>query len=223
MIRHWPCQSRPRERLLSEGADSLTDAELLAIILRTGVKGKSVVQLAQELLSQFEDLRGLLACEFSELKTIKGLGPAKFAQIVAVKAIAQRSFKETLQDRLTVINSNYARTFLLSKMRDYQHEVFSCLFLNSKNQLIKYQELFHGSINGASVYPREIVKLALKFNSAAVIFAHNHPSGNPQPSRADKEITSNLKQALSLVDVNVLDHIIVGESTFSMAERGLIE
>lgn len=222
MIRDWPHASRPRERLLKEGADSLTDAELLAIILRTGIKGKSVVQLAQELLDQLGDLRGLLSCEFSELKNIKGLGPAKFAQIVAVKAIAQRSLQQALKDKLTINNSNEARAFLLSKMRDYQNEVFSCLFLNSKNQLIKYQELFHGSINSASVYPREVVKLVLKYNAAAVVFAHNHPSGNNHPSQADKALTKSLKEALRLIDANVLDHIIIGEDTFSMAEHGLL-
>ena len=222
MIKHWPSSSQPREKLLKQGADTLTDAELLAIILRTGVRGKNVVQLAQDLLNQFDDLGALLACEFSELKTVKGLGPAKFAQIIAVKAIAQRSLKATLKRKLAIHNSDEVRSFLLTKMRAYENEVFACLLLNTKNQLIKYQELFQGSINSASVYPREVVKLALKHNAAAIIFAHNHPSGSQQPSRADKQLTRQLKDALDLIDVTVLDHIIIGEGTFSMAERGLI-
>ena len=222
MIKHWPESSQPREKLLKQGAETLTDAELLAIILRTGVQGKNVVQLAQELLNQFDDLGALLACEFAELRTIKGLGPAKLAQIAAVRAIAQRSLKATLKRKLAIHNSDEVRSFLLTKMRGYENEVFACLFLNTKNQLIKYQELFQGSINSASVYPREVVKLALKHNAAAIIFAHNHPSGSHQPSRADKQITRQLKDALDLIDVIVLDHIIIGEGTFSMAERGLI-
>jgi len=222
MIRNWPTKSRPRERLVNEGAWVLSDAELLAIILRTGTRGKSVVQLAQELLNHFGDLRTLLACELGELQLIKGLGPAKFAQISAVKEIAQRSLKEQLITKLSINGSSDAANFLNVKMRDYQSEVFACLLLNSRNQLIRYEELFTGSINGASVYPREVVKLVLKLNSATVIFAHNHPSGNSQPSNADIQITKRLKYALDLIDVRVLDHIIIGEETYSMAEHGLL-
>mgnify|MGYP003668395617 CR=1 FL=1 len=222
MIRNWPVKSRPRERLIDEGADALTDAELLAIILRTGVPGKSVVELAEELLRQFGDLRRLLACESVELQKIKGLGPAKFAQISAINAIAQRSLKEQLLSKPAINGSKDSANFLLYKMRDYKNEVFACLLLDTRNQLIQYEELFRGSIDGASVYPREVVKLVIKTNAATVIFAHNHPSGNSQPSEADKQITARLKQALELIDVRVLDHIIVGETTFSMAEHGFI-
>ena len=222
MIRNWPAESRPRERLINEGADALTDAELLAIILRTGTPGKSVVQLAQELLNQFGDLRSLLTCESAQLQKTKGLGPAKFAQISAINVLAQRSLKEQLLSKPLMSGSKDAAKFLLIKMRDYKNEVFACLLLDTRNQLIHYDELFTGSINGASIYPREVVKLVLKTNAATVIFAHNHPSGNSQPSEADKQITKRLKQALDLVDVRVLDHIIVGEDTFSMAEHGLI-
>lgn len=222
MIRNLPAESRPRERLINEGSDVLTDAELLAIILRTGTPGKSVVQLAQELLNQFGDLRSLLSCESAQLQKIKGLGPAKFAQISAINVLAQRSLKEQLLSKPSMSGSKDAANFLLCKMRDYKKEVFACLLLDTRNQLICYEEIFTGSINGAGIYPREVVKLVLKTNAATVIFAHNHPSGNCQPSVADKQITKRLKQALDLIDVRVLDHIIVGEDTFSMAEHGLI-
>ncbi len=222
MMRNWPLESRPRERLIHEGADVLTDAELLAIILRTGTAGKDVLELSYELLNRFGDLRSLLACESDQLQAIKGLGPAKYAQIAAISAITQRSLKQQLTSRPVLSGSKDAAKFLLSKMREYQSEVFACLLLDTQNQLIRYEELFTGSINGASVYPREIVKLVLKTNSATVIFAHNHPSGNHQPSKADKLITARLQKALDLIDVRVLDHIIVGERTFSMAEHGLI-
>ena len=222
MIQNVPTAARPREKLINEGANSLSDAELIAIILRTGTHGKAVITLAQELLNTFGGIRGLLVCNFAELKQIKGLGPAKYAQISAVKAIAQRSLKTELKTQPLLSDPQAATKFLLATMRDYQHEVFACLLLNTRNQLIRYEELFCGSIDGASVYPREVVKLVLRTNAAAIIFAHNHPSGNHQPSVADREITQRLKQALDLVDVRVLDHIIVGESTFSMAQQGML-
>jgi DNA repair protein RadC len=222
MIRNWPVKNRPRERLINEGCDVLSDAELLAIILTTGTLGKSAVVLAQELLIQFGDLRSLLACESVQLQKIKGLGPAKFAQISAINEIAQRSLKEQLASKPIMSGSKDAANYLFSKMRDYKNEVFACLLLDTRHQLICYEELFVGSINSASIYPREVVKLVLNTNAAAVIFAHNHPSGNNQPSAADKQITKRLEQALALIDVSVLDHIIVGEDTLSMAEHGLM-
>lgn len=220
MIQNWPIEGRPREKLIQEGANCLSDAELIAIILRTGTRGKSAVELAQELINRFGDIRGLLACEFKQLQAVKGLGPAKFAQIAAVKTIAQRGLKAQLKSKQALSDPMGAKNFLLSTMRDYQHEVFACLLLNSRNQLIRYDELFTGTIDGANVHPREVVKLVLRVNAAAVIFAHNHPSGDHRPSAADKEITQRLKQALELVDVRVLDHIIVGETPLSMAENG---
>lgn len=222
MIRNWPTQSRPREKLINDGVHSLSDAELLAIILRTGTKGKSAVQLAQELLNQFGDLRSLLASGLEEVQSIKGLGPAKFAQIAAINAIAQRSLKEELKTKIAINCSSDATKFLLAKMRDYQREVFACLLLNTCNQLICYEELFSGSINSANVYPREVVKLVLRVNAASIILAHNHPSGNQQPSEADHAITKRLKHALALVEVNVIDHVIIGESAYSMADHGLL-
>ncbi len=222
MIRNWPSENRPREKLINEGADSLTDAELLAIILRTGIQGKSVLALAHELLNDFGSLRQLLASDFNQLKSIKGLGLAKYSQIAAVKIIAQRSLKQELVAKPAIIDAEQATHFLLATMRDYQSEVFACLLLNTKHELICYQELFSGSINHASIYPREVVKLVLKHNAASVIFAHNHPSGCSKPSDADKQITYRLKQALDLIDVKVLDHVIVGETIYSMAQYGLI-
>lgn len=222
MIQNWPIEGRPREKLIQEGASSLSDAELIAIILRTGTRGKSAVELAQELINSFGDIRGVLACDFKQLHTVKGLGPAKYAQIAAVKTIAQRSLKVALKSKQALSDPMGAKNFLLTTMRDYQHEVFACLLLNSRNQLIRYEELFSGTIDGASVHPREVVKLVLKVNAAAVIFAHNHPSGDHRPSSADQEITKRLKHALELIDVRVLDHIIVGETTLSMAEHGLL-
>ncbi len=222
MIQNWPINSRPREKLILEGAHTLSDAELLAIILRTGVKGKNVVNLAQDLLNQFGSLRRLLECHFDEVRSIKGLGNAKFAQIIAIQEIAQRSLQEELKTKVSIKDSKDAGKFLLTKMRGYQHEVFACLLLNSCHQLIRYEELFLGTINSANVYPREVVKLVLKCNAAAVIFAHNHPSGNHFPSESDKRITKRLKQALDLIDVSVLDHIIVGETPLSMSEQNLI-
>ncbi len=222
MIQKWPNENRPRERLLAQGADSLSDAEILAIILRTGTRGKSVIQLAEELLTRFGDLRGLLACDFEQLRLISGLGLAKYSQLAAIKVIAQRSLKQELALKPLLDGAQQATQFLLATMRDYQAEVFSCLLLNTQHQLICYEELFSGSINHASVYPREVVKLVLKHNASSVIFAHNHPSGCNQPSQADKLITARLKQALDLIDVPVLDHIIIGEAAYSMAEHGQI-
>ena len=222
MIRDWPVSTRPREKLIQEGAYCLSDAELLAIVLRTGIKGKNAVNLAQELLNKFGSLRRLLRCDLHELTPIKGLGNAKFAQIIAIQEIAQRSLQEELSTKPSVKCSKDASQFLMTKMRDNQHEVFACLLLNSRHQLIRYKEISVGSINSAGIYPREVVKLVLKFNAAAIIFAHNHPSGNNLPSDADKEITKRLKLALELIDVPVLDHIIVGEEPFSMSEHKLI-
>ena len=222
MIGKWPSNNRPRERLLNEGADCLSDAEILAIILRTGTHGKNVIELAQELLNQFGNLRNLLTCDFNQFNSIKGLGLAKYCQLVAIKEIAQRSLKQELITKPAINSAKHATKFLLTAMRDYESEVFACLLLNTKNQLICYEELFTGSINHASIYPREVVKLVLKHNASAIIFAHNHPSGSVKPSEADKQITLRLKHALDLIDVKVFDHVIVGETTYSMAEHGLI-
>ena len=222
MIQILPVESRPCEKLISLGASTLSDAELLAIILRTGTKGKNVIHLAQHLIDQFGGLSGLLNCEFNDIRQVHGLGSAKFCQISAIKEISKRSLHSELKSKSLLDSSEQASQFLLAAMGDYKKEVFACLLLDTQNKLLRYEELFSGSISGASIYPREVVKLVLNTNSSAVIFAHNHPSGDTKPSEADKQITRQLKKALSLIDVRVLDHIIVGNGTVSMAELGLI-
>ena len=222
VISHWPENNRPREKLIREGAQALSDAELLAIVLRSGIKGKNAVNLAQDLLNTFGSMRRLLHCDQHEITSTKGLGIAKFAQIIAIQEIAQRSLQEELSKKAAINSSKEASNFLMAKMRDNQHEVFACLLLNTQHQLICYQELFVGSINSSGIYPREVVKLVIRNNAAAVIFAHNHPSGSNTPSDSDKAITRRLKLALDLIDVPVLDHIIIGEKPYSMAEQNLI-
>ncbi|GFO74596.1 DNA repair protein RadC [Bathymodiolus platifrons methanotrophic gill symbiont] len=222
-IKDWPADERPREKLLIQGAGALTDAELLAIFLRTGLPGKSAVALAQDLLEGFGSLRALLQADCATFTEAKGLGNAKYAQLQAVLEMARRHTFEVL-DRGSVLTSPEAtRAYLSNQLRHYQHEVFACLFLDNQHHILKYEELFRGTIDGASVYPREVVKKALEHNAAAVIFAHNHPSGISGPSQADKLITDKLKQALSLMDIRVLDHFIIGDGLpYSFAEHGLL-
>lgn len=222
MVKQWPKQERPREKLMHQGASTLSDSELLAIILRTGVKGKSVVSLARDLLQQFGGLRPLMQANFEDASQIKGLGPAKFAQLCAVLEIAKRYLFAEMQQLGTISNPEQATDYLLMTMRDYDSEVFACLLLDSRNRVLHYQELFHGSISSTSVYPREVVKLVLQQNAASVIFAHNHPSGDATPSGADREITQRLKRALALIDVKVLDHLVVGERVSSLMSLGYL-
>ena len=186
------------------------------------MRGQSAVHLADQLLQQFASLAHLINCDFSTIQQVKGIGAAKFAQIAAVRTIAERSLKQSLTNKSLLNNSLASAQYLQGRMRHYQHEVFACLLLDTRHQLIRYQELFSGSLSGASVYPREVVKCVLEANAAAVIFAHNHPSGDCQPSQADKHITQRLKQALALIDVAVLDHIFVGNTVYSMADQELI-
>ncbi len=222
-IKDWPADEQPREKLLLHGAVTLSDAQLLAIFLRVGVKGKSAVDLARDLLSSFGGLRGILEAKQSEFCDYLGLGPAKYAQLQAVLEMGRRHMSQDLQRQDAFTSPELVRSFLTSRLRHLQHEVFSCLFLDSQHRLITYEELFQGSIDGASVYPREVVKRALAHNAAAVIFAHNHPSGVAQPSDSDERITLRLMKALELVEVRTLDHFIVGEGqVISMAERGLM-
>ena len=218
-----PNSLRPREKLISKGAKALTDAELLAIFLRTGLPGMNVIELAQHLLNENKTLHNLFNASIEEFCSQKGLGTAKYVQLQAVLELSQRYMQERCQ-RDAVFNSpNSVYDYLTIQMRGLQQEVFMVLYLDSQNRLVKDELLFYGTINSASVYPREVVKAALKDNAAAVIFAHNHPSGIAEPSQADKLITNKLQQALQLVDISVLDHIIVGgETCVSFAERGLI-
>ena len=221
-ISDWPLAERPRERLLAQGAAVLSDAELLAIFLRTGIRGKSAVELARELLANLNGLGGLFASP-GKLLGIKGLGPAKTAQLAAVMEVARRCLKEDLRSASALTSPGAVRDYLRLAISTREHEVFVCLWLDAQHRVIACEELFRGTLTQTSVYPREVVKAGLRANAAAVIFAHNHPSGVAQPSQADELLTRNLKEALSLVDIKVLDHFVVaGRQTLSFAERGLL-
>ena len=221
-ISHWPPAERPREKLLQRGAAALSDAELLAIFLRTGYAGRSAVDLARDLLLDFGSLRGILEADVKTFCGRKGLGQAKFAQLRAALEIAQRHLGESLDHEDCLTRPAQTMNYLRARLRDYDHEVFACLMLDNRNRVIAFRELFRGTIDGASVYPREVVKQALADNAAAVIFAHNHPSGVCEPSQADIRITASLRDALALVDIRVLDHVIVGDSVTCLSERGLV-
>lgn len=219
----WPVSERPREKLLKCGAATLSDAELLAIFLRTGASGLPVVELARELLSNFGGVRGLLEADAETLTGARGMGPAKFAQLRAALELTQRYLQAGFERGDAISDPGVTRQYLKGKLRGYGREVFACMYLDNQHRLICYEELFFGTIDGASVHPREVVKRVLKHNAAAVIFAHNHPSGVAEPSQADRRITDRLKSALLLVDVRVLDHMIVGDQeVLSFAERGLL-
>jgi DNA repair protein RadC len=221
-ITDWPSSERPREKLLQKGAENLSDAELLAIFLRTGISGKSAVDLARDLLRDFGSLRGLLTSQQADFCARKGLGNAKFAQLQAVLEMARRHLGEQLQRTITLTSPDQTRAYLKSLLRDTPHEVFACLMLDNKHRVITFRKLFTGSINSASVYPREVVKQALADNAAALILAHNHPSGVAEPSQSDIQITRRLVDALALVDIRVLDHCVIGDEVVSFSERGLI-
>ena len=221
-ISDWPPLERPRERLLENGAAALSDAELLAVLLRTGVRGKSAVDLARELLAQFGGVAALLGAG-DQLLHVKGLGAAKAAQLAAALELALRSLKERLQSGAALTSPGAVRDYLRLSLASKAHEVFVCIWLDAQHCVIECREIFRGTLTQTSVYPREIVKAALAANAAAVIFAHNHPSGVAQPSKADELLTRELKDALALVEVKVLDHFIVaGHQALSFAERGLL-
>lgn len=222
-IKDWATDDRPREKLLSRGPSALTDAELLAIFLRTGTRGKSAVDLARELLVDFGSLKALLSADRQRFCQGHGLGEAKYTQLQAVMEMARRYFKESLQHGDALSSPDLTRAYLSAQLRGYPYEVFACLFLDNQNRVIELVELFRGTVDSASVYPREVAKQALHHNTSAVIFAHNHPSGFTEPSLADRQITDKLKQALTLFDIRVLDHFIIGDGEpYSFAEHGLI-
>ena len=222
-ITNWPETERPREKLLARGPDALSDAELLAIFLRTGVAGKSAVDVSRGLLVQFGGLRGLLTASREELCRARGIGTAKFAALQAVLEMARRHLGEKLARGVALTSTADTKEFLQAHLRDRPHEVFCCLFLDNHHRVLGFEELFRGTLNGTAVYPREIVKQALKHNAAAVILVHNHPAGVAEPSRADELLTARLKETLSLIEVRVLDHIVVGDGDFvSFSERGLL-
>jgi len=222
-VRDWPAAERPRERLLRQGPQSLSEAELLAVFLRIGLPGRSVLDLARGAIDRFGSLNGLLNAQAGEIQAMPGFGPAKCAQLLAVIELARRALKEDVRRRQLLDSPPKVREYLRLLIGGLPHEVFTALFLDAQNRLIDDEELFRGTLTQTSVYPREVVKRALARNAAAVIFAHNHPSGLAEPSRADELLTRTLREALALVEVRVLDHVIVaGTSSVSFAERGLL-
>jgi DNA repair protein RadC len=222
-IRDWPTDERPREKLLAKGAAALSDAEILAILLRTGTPGRSALDLARDALAAFGSLRQLIAADRGRFCAAAGLGLVRYAELQAAAEISRRQLSQTLRAGPLLASPKATRDFLSARLRDLEHEVFCCIYLDKRHRLIQFEELFRGTIDGASVHPREIVKLALQRNAAAVIVAHNHPSGIAEPSQADELITQRVKEALALVDIRLLDHIIVGEGvSVSLAERGLM-
>ena len=223
-ITDWPEDERPRERLLAQGAAALSDAELLALFLRVGVKGQSAVDLARTLIGHFGSLNRLFAASLAEFSAIPGMGPAKYAQLQAVLEMSRRALAEAMKQDSLLNTPDTVRDYLRLHLAGLRHEVFFALWLDAQNRLIAAEELFRGTLTQASVYPREVVKKALAHNAAAVVLAHNHPSGVAEPSSADSQLTRELKQALALIDVRVLDHFIVAgtASPLSFAERGLL-
>jgi len=222
-IRDWPDTERPREKLLAHGSAALSNAELIAIFLRTGTRGLSAVDLARAHLEHFGSLRQFLDADQTQFCAQPGLGTTKFAELQAVLEMGRRYLEESLPRDVSLTSVATTRQFLTAKLRHQPHEVFACLFLDNRHRVIKYEELFFGTIDGASVHPRQVVKRALHHNAAATIFAHNHPSGVTEPSRADQQITQRLKDALGLIDVRVLDHFVIGDGqAVSLAERGLL-
>lgn len=222
-ITDWPEQERPREKLLQRGAAALSDAELLAIFLRTGIKGSTAIDLAYHLLDEFSSLRHLFNANLEQFSRVHGVGPAKYVQLQAVLELSKRYLDETIKRQSALSCPDDTRQYFKSQLRDRSYEVFAAVFLDNRHQVIHFEELFRGTIDGASVYPREVVKKALEHNAAALIVAHNHPSGIAEPSQSDERITERLKQALGLVDIRLLDHLIIGDGEIvSLAERGVI-
>lgn len=222
-IRNWPEGERPREKLVELGPTALSEAELLAILLRSGVRGQSALDVARSLLVEFGSLRGLLTAERARVCERRGLGPARYAALQASLELARRHYQELMMVGSALANPGATREFLRMRLRDLPYEVFCCVFLDNRHRVIAFEELFRGTIDGASVHPREVVRQALARNAAAVILAHNHPSGLAEPSHADELITRRLKEALGLVDIRVLDHLVVGDGVCeSFAERGLL-
>ena len=234
-LKDLPSDARPREKLLARGPGALSDGELVALLLRTGIPGKGVMQMAQELLNLkkssketnihkgFDGISGLLNASAEDLKEVKGLGPAKRAEIMAVLELARRAMAQQLRERAVFNSPQAVRHYLQLHLASLHHEVFAVLFLDVQHRLIAMEEMFAGTLTQTSVYPREVVKRALTLHAAAVVLAHNHPSGTVQPSRADEHLTQTLKAALALIDVRVLDHVIVAPGqSLSMAEQGLL-
>ncbi len=222
-INEWLIDERPRERLLAKGAGALSDAELLAIFLRTGVRGKSAVELGRELLARFDGVNGAFAATAAEFCSIPGLGRAKYAQLQAAFELARRALGESMRARDVLDSPQSVRDYLRLALSNRSYEAFMVLFLDAQNRVIASEELFRGTLTQTSVYPREVVRAALRHNAAAIIVSHNHPSGVAEPSQADRLLTTSLRRSLELVDIKLLDHLIVaGQQVISFAERGLI-
>jgi DNA repair protein RadC len=219
----WPRSERPRERLFAAGPQALSDGELLAVLLGTGTRGQPVAELARALLERSGSLTALLATPAAELARVRGVGPARVARLMAALELGRRYLEAPLEPRCALAAPADAARFLKARLLDLPHEVFCCLFLDTRHRLIRYEELFRGTIDGATVYPREVVKRALQHNASAVILGHNHPSGVSEPSEADRSITLKLAKALALVEVRLLDHVVVSRGGHvSLAERGLV-
>jgi DNA repair protein RadC len=222
-IKSWPAAERPREKLGSAGAAQLSDAELLAVILGGGIRGLSALALARNLLSRFGGMRGVLNASLTELQAEQGVGPVKAAALLAARECCCRYLQEKLAPGRAIRSPADSRDFLIARLRDRPHEVFCCLFLDNRHRVLAFDELFQGTIDNTTVYPREVVRQALRRNAAAVILAHNHPSGVAEPSEADHLITRRIRGALELIDVRLLDHFVVGDGTCtSLASRGLL-
>lgn len=217
-ITEWPEAERPREKLLANGAEKLSDAELLAIFIRCGIKGKTAVDLARELLQQYHGIRNLLEAEQQQLCRAQGLGKAKYAELQAALEIVRRYLRSTLNRTDRIIDAEAAYLYLMAKLRNSRQEIFAALFLDNQNHVICYEELARGTINNVTIYPREIVKKALQHNAAALILAHNHPAGIATPSPQDQHLTRELTKILAIIDVEILDHIVIGESGFKRCD-----
>ena len=223
-VNRWPASERPRERLIAEGAKSLTDAELIGLVLHTGSRGRSAVDLARALLTGYGGLAKLLSADSSRLQASLGIGAAKAARLCVLRELSHRHLAAPLENRDVLECSAATRDYFRARYRDCPQEVFSCLFLDNKHHVVKLEELSNGTIDSAAVYPREVVKSALRHNAAALLLAHNHPSGATEPSQADIAITRRLSDALALVDIRVLDHLVIGDGRCaSLAERGLLQ
>ena len=222
-LKAWPAGERPREKLTAAGAHTLSTSELLAIVLRHGDGRRNAVALARELLAAFGGLRALLRADAATLRLESGIGPARVATLKAVQELGRRYYTDKLPVGESIASPSDTQQYLSARLRDLPYEVFCCLYLDNRHRVLRFEELFRGTIDGTSVYPREVVKQALQFNAAAVIVAHNHPSGVAEPSQADEQITRRLSAALGLVDIRLLDHIVIGDGeATSLAGRGML-
>jgi DNA repair protein RadC len=222
-INEWPEQERPREKLIRFGANTLSEAELLAIFLQTGVKGKTALDIARDLLKEYKSLRCLLSASQRQISTVHGIGKAKFSLLQAALELGRRQLEEELKQMTPLTSAKDAKNYLIAKLSNYKFEVFACIFLNTRHQIIKYEELFHGTLHCTPIYPRIVAQKGLEYNAGALILAHNHPSGRVYPSQNDITSTQDLITALNYLDIRVLDHIIIGgNKCFSLVEQGLI-